>query len=182
MSADSRRTGGVSRRVMRRSRIFTPEVIDDIHMKAELGRYRMRGFSIFKRIPHWDELMFLPGTLTRFVIEGYREKCVTKTVQKISGLNINHFIGIDFQGFKGMVDAVQGVEVCVEHPLKDTVLGTIVPQAGKAVNLTGDEALAEVRSGRGGQFAPEVVDAFFAVLALRPADLGLCDEPILRAV
>ena len=49
-------------------------------MKAELGRYRMRGFSIFKKIPHWDELVFLPGTLTRFVIEGYREKCDTKTV------------------------------------------------------------------------------------------------------
>ena len=62
------------------SRIFTPEVIDDIHVKAELGRYRMRGFSMFKPIPHWDELMFLPGTLTRFVIEGYREKCLTKTV------------------------------------------------------------------------------------------------------
>ena len=60
--------------------IFTPEVIDDIHVKSELGRYRMRGFSMFKKIPHWDELIFLPGTLTRFVIEGYREKCETKTV------------------------------------------------------------------------------------------------------
>ena len=30
-------------------------------MKAELGRYRMRGFSIFKQIPHWDELVFLRG-------------------------------------------------------------------------------------------------------------------------
>src|SRR3954454_16042477 len=68
------------RTVLGRSKIFTPEVIDDIHMKAELGRYRMRGFSMFKKIPHWDELIFLPGTLTRFVIEGYREKCVTKTV------------------------------------------------------------------------------------------------------
>ena len=66
--------------VLGRSKIFTPEVIDDIHMKAELGRYRMRGFSMFKKIPHWDELIFLPGTLTRFVIEGYREKCVTRTV------------------------------------------------------------------------------------------------------
>ncbi len=60
--------------------IFTPQVIDDIHVKAELGRYRMRGFSLFKKIPHWDDLTFLPGTLTRFVIEGYREKCETKTV------------------------------------------------------------------------------------------------------
>ena len=66
--------------VLGQSRIFTREVINDIHVKAELGRYRMRGLSIFKKIPHWDELVFLPGTLTRFVIEGYREKCETKTV------------------------------------------------------------------------------------------------------
>src|SRR5207248_10375718 len=52
----------------------------DLHIKAELGRYRMRGFSLFKKIPTWDDLTFLPGTLTRFVIEGYREKCLTKTV------------------------------------------------------------------------------------------------------
>ena len=37
------------------------------------------GFSLFKKIPSWDDLTFLPGTLTRFVIEGYREKCLTKT-------------------------------------------------------------------------------------------------------
>jgi hypothetical protein len=43
--------------------IFTPEVINDIHMKAELGRYRMRGFSMFKKIPHWDDLSSCPGTL-----------------------------------------------------------------------------------------------------------------------
>ena len=60
--------------------IFPPRVMDDIHIKSELGRYRMRGFSLFKKIPHWDDLTFLPGTLTRFVIEGYREKCETKTV------------------------------------------------------------------------------------------------------
>ena len=70
-------TAPSQRNVLGRSKIFTPEVINDIHMKAELGRYRMRGFSIFKDMPHWDDLMFLPGTLTRFVIEGYREKCVT---------------------------------------------------------------------------------------------------------
>src|SRR5919199_1721752 len=67
-NAPSRRT------ILGRSKIFTPDVINDIHMKAELGRYRMRGFSLFKQMPGWDELMFLPGTLTRFVIEGYREK------------------------------------------------------------------------------------------------------------
>src|SRR3712207_9552566 len=73
-------TAPSQRTVLGQSRIFTPEVINDIHMKADLGRYRMRGFSVFKKMPHWDDLVFLPGTLTRFVIEGYRERCDTKTV------------------------------------------------------------------------------------------------------
>ncbi|GAB3433453.1 hypothetical protein GCM10027436_09620 [Actinophytocola sediminis] len=73
-------------------------------------------------------------------------KCVTKMVQQISGLAINHFIGIDFHGFKEMVDAVDGVQVCVERPLNDEVLGTIVPKAGKDVTLTGDQALNFVRA------------------------------------
>jgi len=79
-SKDGSGEAPAGREVIGRSPIFTPEVINDIHVKAELGRYRMRGFSMFKPIPHWDQLMFLPGTLTRFVIEGYREKCETKTV------------------------------------------------------------------------------------------------------
>jgi glutamate synthase domain-containing protein 2 len=67
-----------NKHVLGQNFLFTPEVIDDIHIKAELGRYRMRGMAIFKKIPSWDDLTFLPGTLTRFVIEGYREKCETK--------------------------------------------------------------------------------------------------------
>jgi methylamine---glutamate N-methyltransferase subunit C len=76
----TKRGTGRNRGLLGQSQIFTPEVMDDIHIKAELGRYRMRGFSLFKKIPHWDDLTFLPGTLTRFVIEGYREKCLTETI------------------------------------------------------------------------------------------------------
>ena len=80
MKDDNQLPAESSRHLLGKSYVFTPDVINDIHIKAELGRYRMRGFSLFKRIPTWDELTFLPGTLTRFVIEGYREKCLTKTV------------------------------------------------------------------------------------------------------
>jgi putative nucleotidyltransferase with HDIG domain len=41
--------------------------------------------------------------------------------------------------------------------------------------LTAEEALAEVRAGSGTQFAPPVVDAFFAAVSQRPAELGLGD-------
>ena len=46
--------------------------------------------------------------------------------------------------------------------------------------LSVEEALAEIGAGRGTQFAPAVVDAFFAIAARRPAEVGL-DEPIQRA-
>ena len=36
--------------------IFTPEVIDDIHIKSQLGRYRMRGMALMKKIPTFDDL------------------------------------------------------------------------------------------------------------------------------
>ena len=57
--------------VLGRSKIFTPEVIDDIHMKAELGRYRMRGFSMFKKIPHWDDLLQMSARCCELAGLGY---------------------------------------------------------------------------------------------------------------
>ncbi len=67
---------------MQRSGTFTPGVIEDIQIKAELARYRIRGFGIL-RPRTWatfDDLTFVPGTLTRIPLEGYRENCSTKTV------------------------------------------------------------------------------------------------------
>src|SRR5213594_781036 len=68
--------------VLQRSGTFSPEVMDDIHAKAELGRYRIRGFGTLRerRWPTFDDLTFLPCTLTRVPLEGYREKCSTQTV------------------------------------------------------------------------------------------------------
>ena len=48
--------------------MFPPHVIDDIHVKAELGRYRMRGFSLFKKIPTWDDLTFMPVSYTHLTL------------------------------------------------------------------------------------------------------------------
>lgn len=68
--------------LLQRSGTFTPDVIDDIQAKAELGRYRIRGFGILRerRWPTFDDLTVLPCTLTRIPLEGYRERCSTKTV------------------------------------------------------------------------------------------------------
>lgn len=71
--------------------------------------------------------------------------CVTKVVQDLSGLAVTRFVGVDFHGFKSMVDAVGGVRICVERPLKDSQLGTIIPQPGYST-ISGSTALNYVRA------------------------------------
>jgi len=68
--------------VLQHSNIWRPETIEDIQTKAELGRYRIRGFSALRSraLPSFDDLTFIPCTLTRVPLEGYREKCTTRTV------------------------------------------------------------------------------------------------------
>ena len=66
--------------VMGNSQIWAPRVIEDIHDKAQLGRYRIRGFSTFQKVTHFDDLTFLSTGLTRFPLEGYKEHCNTRTV------------------------------------------------------------------------------------------------------
>ncbi|MEV1134546.1 LCP family protein [Rhodococcus coprophilus] len=72
-------------------------------------------------------------------------KCLVKVIQKMSGLKIGHFVGIDFAGFEAMVDKVGGVEVCTPTPLEDGELGTILDSPGKHT-LSGNKALDYVRA------------------------------------
>ena len=57
-----------------KSYIFPQRTIDDIHAKADLGRYRIRGFSTSQNVTHFDDLTFLSTGLTRFPLEGYKER------------------------------------------------------------------------------------------------------------
>ncbi|MCC9046567.1 LCP family protein, partial [Neisseria gonorrhoeae] len=68
-----------------------------------------------------------------------------KTIQKISGLRIGHFVGMDFAGFESMVDEVGGVEVCTAQPLVDYELGDVLPNAGTQ-RIDGRTALNYVRA------------------------------------
>src|SRR5881398_1892613 len=61
---------------------FTPAIMEDIQVKADLGHYRIRGFGTL-RPRTWatfDDLTFIPAGLTRIPLEGYREVCSSRTV------------------------------------------------------------------------------------------------------
>ena len=67
--------------VLQSSGTFAPGVIEDIQAKAASGLYRIRGWGTLRerRWATFDDLTFLPCSLTRIPLEGYREKCSTKT-------------------------------------------------------------------------------------------------------
>ncbi|REK85675.1 LytR family transcriptional regulator [Streptomyces inhibens] len=50
---------------------------------------------------------------------GKAAACTIKTVEQNTGLRIDNFASIDFQGFKGMVNALDGIEVCPKHAIHD---------------------------------------------------------------
>ncbi len=72
-------------------------------------------------------------------------KCLVKVIQKMSGLKIGHFVGMDFSGFESMVNEVGGVQVCTSTPLIDDELGPVLPNPGKQT-VDGKTALNYVRA------------------------------------
>ncbi|WP_371497371.1 LCP family protein [Kitasatospora sp. NBC_00374] len=69
--------------------------------------------------------------------------CTIRTVERLSGIRIDHHMIVDFTGFKRMVDAVGGVEVCVPAEVHDRDAHLDLP-AGRQL-LHGEQALGWVR-------------------------------------
>lgn len=69
------------------------------------------------------------------------------TLARNFGIDIDHYIQVDFCAFKRLVDAVGGVEVPFEFPARDSRTGLDVPTVG-CFNFSGEHALAYVRSRR----------------------------------
>jgi len=77
----ARRAGAPSSYERGGSARWTPEAIAEVHALSKLGRYQVRGYNTFhKRLPTFDDLTFVPATMTRLPLEGYRESCATRTV------------------------------------------------------------------------------------------------------
>jgi LCP family protein required for cell wall assembly len=71
-------------------------------------------------------------------------KLLAETVQNVTGLHIDHYMGIGFGGFVSVVNAVGGVHMCLPGPMVDPKAGLDL-KAG-CQNLDGDQALGYVRT------------------------------------
>ncbi|GAB7067230.1 FMN-binding glutamate synthase family protein [Mycobacterium hodleri] len=65
---------------LRESATFDRGVIAEIQRAAETGIYDIRGWGAKRALPHFDDLLFLGASVSRYPLEGYREKCDTDVV------------------------------------------------------------------------------------------------------
>ena len=65
---------------LRESATFDRNAIWEIQRAAREGIYDIRGWGAKRRVPHFDDLLFLGASMSRYPLEGYRERCATDVV------------------------------------------------------------------------------------------------------
>ena len=108
--------------------------------------------------------------------------CAVATVQDMSGIRIDHFIRVDFNGFRTMTDVLGGVQVCVPSPGIHDWRSHLNISAGLHV-ISGDEALAFVRDrhgiGNGGDLGRiQMQQMFVSSLIKKVMSAGTLTDPV----
>ncbi|MGW5960382.1 FMN-binding glutamate synthase family protein, partial [Methylorubrum thiocyanatum] len=80
MSDHRKDSGAAPRTKPRLSATFTPDVMSEIRRAAATGIYDIRGAGAKRALPHFDDLLFLGASISRYPLEGYRERCGTEVV------------------------------------------------------------------------------------------------------
>ncbi len=69
--------------------------------------------------------------------------CTVRQFEQLTGIRVDHYVVVDFNGFRSMVDAIGGVEVCIPHAVDDHTAHITLPAGTHKFN--GEQALNYVR-------------------------------------
>jgi LCP family protein required for cell wall assembly len=112
-----------------------------------LRRDRSTGNASLLSIPR-DLWVQVPGhDAKRRINSAFNDgpQVLVQTIQNELGIPIHHYVEIDFVGFKSLVDALGGVQICVDFATRDVSTGLNITEPGCHV-LGGVQALAYARS------------------------------------
>ncbi|MFF4778532.1 LCP family protein [Microtetraspora fusca] len=107
--------------------------------------------------------------------------CTWKTIESVTGIHIDHFMQVDFTGFKRMIDALGGVEVCLPKAVDDPK--SHLELAAGRHTVTGNTALAYVRTryalGDGSDLGRiRRQQLFMAAMVRKATSTGLITNPV----
>ncbi|MGA8847370.1 MAG: LCP family protein [Nocardioides sp.] len=116
---------------------------------------------------------------TAFAVGG--AQCAVQTVEALTDIYLDHFLVVDFNGFKDMVEAINGVEVCLPKEVDDPEHDIYLPAGVQT--LTGQDALNYVReryvlSATGDIGRMKRQQAFIASMTNKVMSAGILSQPL----
>ncbi len=141
---------------------FDRRVIDYIHHAAATGLYEIRGLGAKRRVPHFDDLVFLAASLSRYPLEGYREKCVTRTI-----------LGTRF--------ATKPIELAIPITIAGMSFGSLSANVKEALGRAATEMGTSTTTGDGGMTSEERQSSKTLIYQCLPSRYGFRPDDVRRA-
>ena len=152
----------VARHGLRESALFDRATIHEIQRAAREGIYDIRGFGAKRRVPHFDDLLFLGASVSRYPLEGYRERCDTNVT-----LGTRH--------------AANPLELKIPITIAGMSFGALSAPAKEALGRGASEVGTSTTTGDGGMTPEERDHSKILIYQLLPSRYGMNPDDLRRA-
>ncbi|MCW5891383.1 MAG: FMN-binding glutamate synthase family protein [bacterium] len=142
--------------------LYGPDVLAYIQRAAEHGVYDIRGLGAKRRVPHFDDLVFLTASMSRYPLEGYRERCTTKTV-----LGTRH--------------AKKPIELAIPITVAGMSFGALSARSKEAIGRAATAVGTSTTTGDGGMTPEERESSKTLVYQCLPSRYGFNPDDLRKA-
>ena len=146
----------------RKSALFDDYTLSEIRRAASTGIYDIRGGGSKRRLPHFDDLLFLGASMSRYPLEGYRERCDTNVV-----------LGTRF--------AKNPLELKIPITIAGMSFGSLSGQAKEALGRGANAAGTSTTTGDGGMTPEERGHSKQLVYQYLPSRYGMNPDDLRKA-
>src|SRR6201996_1275375 len=146
----------------RKSATFDDAAIAEIRRAATTGIYDIRGAGAKRKLPHFDDLLFLGASMSRYPLEGYRERCAT-----------NVTIGTRF--------AKKPIELKIPVTIAGMSFGSLSAQAKEALGRGASAVGTSTTTGDGGMTPEEREHSQTLVYQYLPSRYGMNPNDLRKA-
>src|ERR1700686_120240 len=147
---------------LRESATFDRHAVWEIQRAAREGIYDIRGWGAKRRVPHIDDLLFLGASMSRYPLEGYRERCATDVV-----------LGTRY--------ASRPIELKIPITIAGMSFGALSAQAKEALGRGATEVGTSTTTGDGGMTPEERLHSSTLVYQVLPSRYGMNPDDLRRA-
>src|SRR5687767_10283422 len=146
----------------RKSATFDDYTLSEIRRAATTGIYDIRGAGAKRKLPHFDDLLLLGASISRYPLEGYRERCDTNVV-----------LGSRF--------ARKPIELKIPVTIAGMSFGALSAPAKEALGRGASEVGTSTTTGDGGMTPEEREHSELLVYQLLPSRYGMNPDDLRKA-